>query len=82
MVLPAAEFPLGIDDINVGDVGGVPVYISGRELDAWAHGDLELDVEPGYGDGFSLVPGAGFHFVTRSGACPTDAPPPSEGELP
>ena len=79
MVLPAADFPLGTDDILVGEPAGVPVYISARELDAWPHGDVELDVEPGYADGFSLAPADGLHFVTRSGACRTDTQP-SQGE--
>jgi len=81
MVLPTADFPLGAGDIEVGDVAGVPVYLSARELDAWAHGDLELDVEPGYADGFSLTPSEGLHFVTRSGAC-SATQHNTEGELP
>jgi uncharacterized protein (DUF779 family) len=71
MVLPAGDFPLGSSDIEVGRIEDVPVYVNARELDAWPHGDLELDVEPGYADGFSLAPSEGRHFVTRSGACVT-----------
>ncbi|MBO0846641.1 MAG: DUF779 domain-containing protein, partial [Nocardioides sp.] len=82
MVLPAEDFLLGRDDIRVGCVEDVPVSINARELDAWAHGDLELDVASGYADGFSLGPADGHHFVSRSDAClaptipttPTTAP--------
>jgi hypothetical protein len=72
MVLPSADFPLSAADIQIGDVECVPVYINARELDAWTHGDLELDVEPGYADGFSLAPGDGLHFVGRVEKCPTN----------
>jgi uncharacterized protein (DUF779 family) len=80
MVLPAGDFPLAASDIEVGAVDGVPVYISARELDAWAHGDLELDVEPGYADGFSLAPGDGLHFVSRVDGCPITTLTTNEGE--
>jgi len=69
MVLPASEFPLGAGDIEVGEVAGVPVYVSIRELRAWEHGDIDLDVETGYADGFSLTPADGLHFVSRLRGC-------------
>ena len=53
MVLPAADFPLGSGDIHVGDVEGVPVYVALRELRAWEHRELVIDVAPGYADGLS-----------------------------
>ncbi|MGC4112080.1 MAG: DUF779 domain-containing protein [Nocardioides sp.] len=81
MVLAADEFPLGGNDVRIADVDGTPVYVATRELDAWAHGDLELDVEPGYADGFSLAPTDGLHFVGRWSACATSSKPePPEGE--
>lgn len=81
MVLPAEDFPLGAADVQVGDVDGVPVFISARELNAWAHGDLELDVQPGYADGFSLAPSEGMHFISSSTACPA-TPKATKAELP
>jgi uncharacterized protein (DUF779 family) len=80
MVLPAADFPLGAGDRKVGEVEGVPVYVNARELTAWAHGDLELDVEPGYADGLSLAPGEGLHFVGRWAACPVPGTIQDQGE--
>jgi uncharacterized protein (DUF779 family) len=81
MVLPADDFPLGAADLQVGEVAGVPVYVNARELRAWAHGDLEFDVEPGYADGFSLAPSEGTHFVSRSSACLRPTITRTEGEL-
>lgn len=83
IVVPAGEFPLGDGDVRVGDIDGTPVHVSRRELDAWAHGDLEIDVEVGYADGFSLAAPGGQHFVSRSSSCarptttisPADASP-------
>jgi uncharacterized protein (DUF779 family) len=69
MVLPADDFPVGAGDVRIGEFGGVGFFVSRRELEAWEHGDVYLDVEPGYADGFSLAPGAGQHFVARSAAC-------------
>jgi len=70
MVFGADEFPLADSDVCIGDVEGVPFYVAGRELAAWAHGDAELDVASGLPDGFSLAPGPGEHFVVRWSACP------------
>jgi uncharacterized protein (DUF779 family) len=71
MCIPAADFPLGADDAQVGDVADVPVYIARRELRAWTHHDLLLDVQPGYADGLSLSPGDGLHFVALTDRCAT-----------
>ena len=69
MVLAEGELLLGDNDIQVGTVEQTPVYMSAGELDAWAHGDVEIDVEPGYADGFSLAPSDGLHFTGRTSAC-------------
>jgi uncharacterized protein (DUF779 family) len=63
MVLPAEDFPLGPGDVQVGEIGGVPVYVGLRELCAWEHPDFVVDVEPGGAEGLSLAPGPGLHFV-------------------
>lgn len=85
MCVPFADFPLGTGDIRLGDVAGVPVYINHRELAAWQHHDLVLDVEPGYADGLSLSPGEGLHFVSRAGSGHLDVhpdPPRSQQGVP
>jgi uncharacterized protein (DUF779 family) len=61
---------IGSGDVLVGTVGGCPVYVDRRQLEAWPHADLVLDVEPGYADGLSLAAGEGLHFVGRSSGCP------------
>lgn len=76
MCIPAADFPLGLSDVRVGEVSGVPVYMGARELRAWRHQDLVLDVEPGYADGLSLAAGTDLHFVLTNTSC--SAAPPSD----
>jgi uncharacterized protein (DUF779 family) len=66
MCFPEGDFRVGASDVCVGDVEGCPVYVSRRELEAWEHRDLVLDVEPGYADGLSLAAGEGLHFVSRT----------------
>jgi uncharacterized protein (DUF779 family) len=78
MCVPASDFPLGADDIQVGVVAGVPVHIARRELRAWTHHDLLLDVQPGYADGLSLAPADGMHFVSLTERCH----PPQTGNDP
>jgi uncharacterized protein (DUF779 family) len=70
MCFPAEDFMIGSGDVLVGTVGGCPVYVDRRQLEAWPHADLVLDVEPGYADGLSLAAGEGLHFVGRSSGCP------------
>jgi uncharacterized protein (DUF779 family) len=65
MCFPDGEFLLGDGDVLVGNVEGCPVYLDQRHLAAWPHGDLVIDVQPGYADGMSLEAGHGQHFVTR-----------------
>jgi uncharacterized protein (DUF779 family) len=65
MCFPDGEFLTGAGDILVGDIEGCPIYVEQRQLAAWPHRDLIVDVEPGYADGLSLDAGDGLHFVTR-----------------
>ncbi len=65
MCFPAGEFLTGAGDVLVGDIEGCPIYIERRQLSAWQHRDLVVDVQPGYADGLSLDAGDGLHFVTR-----------------
>lgn len=64
MCFLATEFLTGAADIEIGQVEGCPIYIAERQLAAWPHPDLLLDVEPGYADGLSLDAGNGLHFTT------------------
>jgi hypothetical protein len=76
MCYPDGEFIVGDRDVllailDVG-VGGVPVWISGPQFDAWKHTQLVIDVVAGRGGGFSLEAPEGLRFLSRGRAF-TDA---------
>jgi hypothetical protein len=76
MCYPDGEFIVGDRDVllailDVGD-GGVPVWISGSQFEAWKHTQLVIDVVPGRGGGFSLEAPEGMRFLSRGRAF-TDA---------
>jgi uncharacterized protein (DUF779 family) len=66
MCYPADEFMVGDNDVKLGEIGGVPVYIGGSQFDAWKHTQLIIDVVPGRGGMFSLDNGREKRFLTRS----------------
>lgn len=66
MCYPAAEFRVGETDVKLGEIGGVPVYISGSQFEVWKHTQLIIDVVPGRGGMFSLDNGRERRFLTRS----------------
>ncbi|CAA0109458.1 Uncharacterised protein [Mycolicibacterium vanbaalenii] len=72
MCYPDGDFIVGDRDVllavlDVGD-GGVPVWISGPQFDAWKHTQLVIDVVPGRGGGFSLEAPEGMRFLSRGRA--------------
>jgi uncharacterized protein len=66
MCYPQSDFILGGRDVLLGDIGGVPVYISVSQFEAWRHTQLIIDVVPGRGGMFSLENGSERRFLTRS----------------
>jgi uncharacterized protein (DUF779 family) len=66
MCYPADEFIVGDADVKLGEIGGVPVYISAGQFEAWKHTQLVIDVVPGRGGMFSLDNGREKRFLTRS----------------
>ncbi len=68
MCYPAGEFRIGARDVLLGEVDGVPVYISGPQFEAWRHTQLILDVVPGRGGMFSLDNGRERRLLVRSRA--------------
>ncbi|NNH46416.1 DUF779 domain-containing protein [Rhizobium laguerreae] len=66
MCYPANEFMVGDSDVKLGEIGGVPVYISASQFEAWKHTQLIIDVVPGRGGMFSLDNGREKRFLTRS----------------
>ena len=60
------ELTIGPHDIHLGDIGGVPFYMTTAQYEYWQHTQLIIDVIAGNGDTFSLEGGTGKAFITRS----------------
>ncbi|GEO83923.1 MULTISPECIES: DUF779 domain-containing protein [Alphaproteobacteria] len=79
MCYPTSDYRVGETDVKLGEIGGVPVYISGSQFAVWKHTQLIIDVVPGRGGMFSLDNGRERRFLTRSRllaggeACPVPA---------
>lgn len=69
MCYAAGEFRLGEHDVKLGEIGGMPFYISGSQYEAWKHTRLIIDVVVGRGGMFSLDNGREKRFLTRSELC-------------
>jgi len=68
MCYPRGDFIVGDRDVKLGEIGGVPVYISESQFQAWAHTQLIIDVVPGRGGMFSLENGTEKRFLSRARA--------------
>jgi uncharacterized protein (DUF779 family) len=76
MCYPEGDFLVGdrdvllglLDPANSAGAGGVPVWISGPQFQAWKHTQLVIDVVPGRGGGFSLEAPEGVRFLSRGRA--------------
>ena len=66
MCFPLGDFLLGDNDVHLGDIGGVPFYMSESQFAYWCHTQLIIDVVPGRGGMFSLEGPTGRRFLTRS----------------
>jgi uncharacterized protein (DUF779 family) len=66
MCYPRAEFLIGDNDVNLGEIGKVPFYISKPQFEYWKHTQLIIDVVAGRGGMFSLENGRGVRFLVRS----------------
>jgi hypothetical protein len=66
MCYPRDEFLVGGADVKLGEIGGVPFYMSASEFEYWQHTHLIIDVVPGRGGMFSLEGPEGLRFLTRS----------------
>ena len=66
MCFAQGDFLLGDNDVHLGDIGGVPFYISESQYEYWCHTQLIIDVVPGRGGMFSLEGPTGQRFLTRS----------------
>jgi uncharacterized protein (DUF779 family) len=77
MCYPVGELAVGDGDVLLGEIEGCPFYIDARLYQAWHQAGLILDVAAGDPEGFSLGPGGGLRFVTRSDLCPGPATAPT-----
>ena len=66
MCYPQGEFTLGNSDVQLGEIGGMPFWMSESQFEYWQHTHLIIDAVPGRGAGFSLEAPEGMRFLTRS----------------
>ena len=69
MCYAQGDFHIGDHDVKLGEIGGMPFYISGSQYEGWKHTNLIIDVVPGRGGMFSLDNGREKRFLTRSEIC-------------
>ena len=60
------DLTIGAYDVHLGDIGGVPFYISASQYEYWKHTQLIIDVIEGTGGTFSLEGNTGKDFHARS----------------
>jgi uncharacterized protein (DUF779 family) len=66
MCFPASEFMVGASDVKLGEIGGMPFYMSAAQFEYWQHTQLIIDAVRGNGGMFSLEGPTGLRFLTRS----------------
>ncbi|GIP25672.1 acetaldehyde dehydrogenase [Paenibacillus sp. J23TS9] len=66
MCFSLGEFIVGDSDVQMGEIGGAPFYMSRAQYEYWKYTQLIIDVVPGRGGMFSLEGPEGKRFLTRS----------------
>lgn len=66
MCFPLGDFLVGDSDVQLGEIGGAPFYMSKSQFEYWKHTQLTIDVVPGRGGMFSLEGPEGVRFLVRS----------------
>ena len=66
MLFPTTDFMVGGSDVKLGEIAGVPFYMSESQFAYWQHTQLIIDCVPGNGGMFSLERPSGLRFLTRS----------------
>lgn len=69
MCYAQGDFRIGERDVRMGEIGGMPFYISASQYETWKHTLLTIDVVPGRGGMFSLDNGRERRFLVRSDLC-------------
>ena len=88
MCFADGDFILGEQDTKLGEIGGMPFYMSASQFAYWEHTHLLIDAVPGGGGMFSLEGPTGMRFLTRSrlytdeewAAIEALGPPPTGGQ--
>lgn len=60
------ELIIGPYDVHLGEIGGLPFYISASQYEYWKHTQLIIHVKAGDGGNFSLESSTGKAFVSQS----------------
>ena len=66
MCFKDGDYLLAPNDVKLGEIGGMPFYMSPSQFEYWKNTQLTIDVVPGMGGMFSLENGSGKRFLTRS----------------
>ena len=69
MCYAQGDFRLGERDVKLGEIGGMPFYISASQYEVWKNTRLIIDAIPGRCGMFSLDNGREMRFLTRSEIC-------------
>jgi uncharacterized protein (DUF779 family) len=69
MCYAQGDFRISERDIKLGEIGGMPFYISASQYETWKHTRLIIDVVAGRGGMFSLDNGREKRFLVRSDLC-------------
>ena len=66
MCFQKGDYIVGDTDIRLGEIDGVPFFMTASQFGYWQHTQLIIDVVPGRGGMFSLENGREVRFLTRS----------------
>jgi len=66
MLLPKEDFYIDDNDILLGEVAGVPFYMSHDQFEYWKHTHLTVGLTNGRGSSFSLEIPLGKRFIIKS----------------
>jgi uncharacterized protein (DUF779 family) len=66
MLLPKEDFYIDDNDILLGEIAGIPFYMSHDQFEYWKHTHLTVALTNGRGSSFSLEIPLGKRFLTQS----------------
>ena len=69
MCFQEGEFPLGDNDLKLGEIGGVPFYMNADQYEKRKHTHLTIDADKGIGGKISIDNGTGRRIKTKSEIC-------------